>query len=575
MFDSGELLAFHERISQQDISAAYTVEPKVDGLSVSLEYRDGVFVRGATRGDGITGEDVTENLRTVRSLPLTLPDKLPYLVVRGEIYMPKEQFLRVVARQETEGEPPFKNPRNAAAGSLRQKYAAVAAGRGLELCVFNLQTAQGKEFETHSESLAYLAKQGFPIVPEWKIVHDGQEMVMCVENIDKKRGEYEFNIDGAVVKVDSLALRESVGSTSKHPRWAIAFKYPPEEKETILRNVVVQVGRTGALTPTAEFDPVELAGTTVSRASLHNQDFINQKNVGIGDTIRVRKAGDIIPEVVEVVQRCEPHIPYLLPKNCPSCGAVTVRDESEAVLRCPNMDCPDQLLRNLIHFASRDAMDIEGMGEAVVKAVVEAGFVHSAADLYRLTAEQLSGLERMGEKSAANLLEALQQSKHRELERLLFALGIRNIGRRAAQLLAKKFGSMQAILQADPEQITSIDGLGQVMAEHVVQFFADAHNREIVAELEGLGLNMTQTEQAQGDKFAGLSFVLTGTLPTLGRKEAQAIIEELGGKAVGSVSAKTSYLVAGEAAGSKLTKAQSLGIPILSEQEFLEMAGRM
>ncbi len=574
VFGQDEIMAFHERILQSNLSPSYTVEPKIDGLSVSLEYREGKFVRGATRGDGTTGEDVTENLRTLRSLPLTLPDKLPYLVVRGEVYMPKKQFLRLVDKQQEEGETPFKNPRNAAAGSLRQKYASVAAKRGLELCIFNLQTIEGKNFELHSQSLKYLKEQGFPVVTGWQTAKSVNDLLILVENIDQQRGSYDFNIDGAVIKLDNLSLRSLVGSTSKYPRWAIAYKYPPEEKQTILRSVEVQVGRTGVLTPTAEFDPVELGGTTVSRASLHNQDFIDQKNVGIGDTIVVRKAGDIIPEVVEVVERCKPHTPYTLPNYCPSCNSAVVRDSGEAALRCSNMDCPAQLLRNLIHFASRDAMDIEGLGEAVVTAVVEAGFVHSAADLYRLTAEQLSGLERMGQKSAENLLNALQSSKERELWRLIFALGIRNIGQRAAKLLEKRFGSMQGVMSATAEEITDVDGMGEVMAQHVVSFFEEEHNKNLLAELELLGLNMVGNTQQSADVFAGLTFVITGTLPTLERKEAQAIIEELGGRATGSVSKKTSYLVAGEAAGSKLNKARELDIKIISEQELLKMAGR-
>jgi len=573
VFEEEALVDFDSKVRETVSDPEYTVEPKIDGLSVALEYRDGVFVQGATRGDGVTGEDVSENLRTIRAVPLTLPDKLPRLIVRGEVYMPVESFLRVIKEQEDAGEKTFKNPRNAAAGSLRQKNAAIAAKRGLDLFIFNVQLVEGMEFSSHSQSLDYLKSQGFHVVPSYKVVQNGQQAVEEVQNIGKRRKDYPFNIDGAVVKVNSFTQRDELGTTAKYPKWAVAFKYPPEEKETVLREVVVQVGRTGVLTPTAVFDPVELAGTTVSRATMHNQDFIDQKGISIGDTIVVRKAGDIIPEVVTVARHTEGGSVYKLPQFCPSCGAKTTRDEDEAALRCPNIDCPAQLLRTLTHFASRDAMDIEGLGEAVVTLLVDAGLVKSPADLYTLKAEEIAGLERMGAKSAENLLAALAKSKENELSRLLYGLGIRNIGQKAAQQLAAHFGSMEALAAADVEDLTRIEGMGGIMAQRVVAFFANRGNRELVARLKELGLNMEEHVESKGDTFAGMTFVLTGTLPTLKRSQAKEIIEKLGGKVSGSVSAKTNYVVAGEEAGSKLTKAQQLGITIWDEETLLKMAG--
>jgi len=571
VFDEQALLDFDLKVRETEPAPEYTVEPKIDGLSVALEYRGGVFVRGATRGDGITGEDVSENLRTVRAIPLSLPEKLPHLIVRGEIYMPVESFLRVLREQEDAGEKPFKNPRNAAAGSLRQKNAAVAARRGLDIFVFNVQLAEGIELTTHSQSLDYLKTQGFHVIPSYRVVHSGQEAVDDVRAIGERRSSYPFNIDGAVVKVNSFALRDQLGSTAKYPKWAVAFKYPPEEKETVLRDIVVQVGRTGALTPTAVFDPVELAGTTVSRATLHNQDFIDQKGVSIGDSIIVRKAGEIIPEVVSVSRHAPGGQPFRLPQTCPSCGAATVRDEDEAVLRCPNIDCPAQLQRTLTHFASRDAMDIEGLGESAVASLTEAGLVRSPADLYTLQAQDVAALDRMGAKSAENLLHALEASKANELSRLLYALGIRNIGQKAAQVLAAHFRTMDALAAADAETITQVEGIGGIMAQRVVDFFRNESNRALVERLRSLGLNFEEHVQAKGDRFAGKTFVLTGTLPTLRRQQAAELIEGQGGKVSGSVSAKTSYVLAGEDPGSELTKAQSLGVPVLDEETFLQM----
>ena len=571
VFDEEALVDFDRRVRETVQNPTYTVEPKIDGLSVALEYRDGVFWQGATRGDGITGEDVSENLRTVRSIPLVLPDKLPRLIVRGEVYMPVESFLRVLREQEDAGEKPFKNPRNAAAGSLRQKNAAVAAKRGLDIFVFNVQLAEGITFTSHSQSLDYLKSQGFRVIPSYRLVQNGDGAVEEVRAIGQQRNSYPFNIDGAVVKVNDFTQREELGSTAKYPRWAVAFKYPPEEKETVLREIVVQVGRTGALTPTAVFDPVELAGTTVSRATLHNQDFIDQKGVSIGDTIVVRKAGDIIPEVVSVAKHAEGGVVFRLPDFCPSCGAPTVRDEDEAVLRCPNIDCPAQLLRTLTHFASRDAMDVEGLGEAVVTALVEAGLVKSPADLYTLQVADIAALDRMGQKSAQNLCDALEKSRKNELSRLLFGLGIRNIGQKAAQQLAAHFVTMDALMAAGEEEITSIEGMGGIMARRVASFFANPANRELVERLKALGLNMTEHVEVRGSGLAGKTFVLTGTLPTLKRNEAKALIEKQGGKVSGSVSSKTTYVVAGEDPGSKLTKAQQLGITVLDEAALLQL----
>ncbi|MBR5558688.1 MAG: NAD-dependent DNA ligase LigA [Oscillospiraceae bacterium] len=571
VFDEEALIDFDRKVRETVEHPEYTVEPKIDGLSVALEYRDGIFVQGATRGDGITGEDVSENLRTIRSIPLVLPKKLPRLIVRGEVYMPVESFMRVLREQEDAGEKPFKNPRNAAAGSLRQKNAAVAAKRGLDIFIFNVQLIEGKEFETHSQSLDYLKELGFHVVPSYTVVKNGADAVEEIRRIGQNRSSYPFNIDGAVVKVNDFTQREELGTTTKYPKWAVAFKYPPEEKETILRDVVVQVGRTGALTPTAVFDPVELAGTTVSRATLHNQDFIDQKGVAIGDTIVVRKAGDIIPEVV-TVSRHNGESTYQLPQYCPSCGAKTTRDEDEAVLRCPNIDCPAQLLRTLTHYASRDAMDIEGLGEAVVTLLVDTGLVKSPADLYNLKAEDIAGLDRMGAKSAENLLNALKKSKQNELSRLIFGLGIRNIGQKAAQQLAAHFITMDELSSATVDAITQIEGMGNIMAQRVVAFFENESNLNLIGKLKELGLNMQEHVQQKGDTFAGMTFVLTGTLPTLKRSQAKEIIEKLGGKVSGSVSAKTNYVVAGEEAGSKLTKAQQLGITIWDEETLLKMA---
>ncbi len=572
VFSTDEVLLFdgrvRERLAGQRIE--YVVEPKIDGLSVSLEYRDGVFVRGSTRGDGFVGEDVTENLRTIRSIPKALPERLPFLEVRGEVYLPLESFSRIVAQQELNDERPFKNPRNAAAGSLRQKDPRVTAKRMLDILVFNIQRLEGKAVSSHTESLDFLRSLGFHTIPNYHAVDTIEQAVAEIAEIGERRGENPYDIDGAVVKVNAFAQREALGSTAKFPRWAVAYKYPPEEKSSTLLDIEVKVGRTGALTPTAVFEPITLAGTTVSRAVLHNQDFIDEKQIAIGDVILVRKAGEIIPEVLSVVTRSGNPV-YRLPDRCPSCGHPVSRDGDDAAIRCQNLACPAQLLRNLIHFASRDAMDIEGLGQAVVELLVSQGLVSSPIDLYRLEAEQLSTLERLGEKSAANLIAAIERSKENDLARLLFGLGIRNIGQKASQLLARRFGSMEALLAADREALIAIDSFGAVMADSLLSFFAQEENRAMLEALRALGVNMLCRDIPASDRLAGLSFVLTGTLPTLSRADATALIEGQGGKVTGSVSKKTSYVVAGEEAGSKLTRAQTLGVPVLDEAGLLSM----
>ncbi|MCI8648542.1 MAG: NAD-dependent DNA ligase LigA [Anaerotruncus sp.] len=571
VFGVEELRAFDTRVRETIPNPIYIVEPKIDGLSVSLEYRNGAFVRGSTRGDGIIGEDVSENLKTVGSIPMQLRQPVEFLEVRGEVYMPRSSFDRVVARQLENEEEPFKNPRNAAAGSLRQKDSRITAQRGLDIFVFNIQQLEGQTLDGHKQSLEFLEEQGFKVIPSYKAFHDIEDAIREIDKIGEQRYQFPFDIDGAVIKVDDFAQREQLGATSKFPRWAVAFKYPPEQKETRLLDITIQVGRTGALTPTAVFEPITLAGTTVSRAVLHNQDFINEKNIAIGDVIVVRKAGDIIPEVVTVAQHQEGKPPYQIPQICPSCGSVAEREEGEAVLRCVNMACPAQVARNLVHFASRDAMDIDGLGPAIVHQLLDAKLVQSTADLYMLTIEQLAGLERMGKRSAANLIKALEKSKQQDLSRLLFALGIRGIGARASQLLAQRFGDMDGILNAPAQEIASIEGYGEIMAQSVVDFFSLEANRALVERLRELGLNLRCESAPAGDILMGKTFVLTGTLPTMARSEAKALIEAAGGKVSGSVSKKTSYVVAGEEAGSKLTKANELGITILTEAELLEM----
>lgn len=570
VFSDEEVVDFDRRVREVVSDPIYVVEPKIDGLSVSLEYRDGVLVRGSTRGDGFVGEDVTENIRTIRSVPLRLKRDIPFVEVRGEVYMPVASFEKVVAQQELKEEKPFKNPRNAAAGSLRQKNPKITAQRGLDIFVFNLQQIEGVQVSGHKESLDLLKELGFQVSPSYLAVDTIEKAIEEIRAIGQRRGEYSFDIDGAVVKVDSLAQREMLGATAKFPKWAVAFKYPPEEKITTLLDVEVKVGRTGALTPTAVFEPIQLAGTTVSRAVLHNQDFIDEKQIAVGDKIIVRKAGDIIPEVVAVAEHCG-NPTYQLPEYCPSCHTKVVREEGEAAIYCPNIECPAQLMRNLIHFASRNAMDIDGMGPAVLEGLVNAGWVHSPADLYDLTEEQIASLERMGKKSASNLMNALEKSKQNDLSKVIFALGIPEVGEKTAAELASAFGSMEKLSWATLEQLTALDGFGEVVAQNIVSFFLEERNRVQVERLAKAGVNMESTKVKAGDTFEGKTFVLTGTLPTLKRNEAKELIESLGGKVSSSVSKKTDYVVAGEEAGSKLTKANELGITILTEEQLLQM----
>ena len=574
-FSFEELREFDARVREAGVEPQYVVEEKIDGLSVSLEYQDGRFVRGSTRGDGLVGEDVTENLATIRAIPKTLPPGAPeFLEVRGEVYMPHDAFFALKEEQELQDKVPFKNPRNAAAGSLRQKDAKITAARGLSIFVFNLQQVRGRSFARHSETLDFIKQMGFPVSPRYRVFTSIEDALKEIEAIGQMRGTLAYDIDGAVIKVDDLAAREALGSTNKFPRWAIAFKYPPEVKETVVREVEVSVGRTGVLTPTAVFDPVFLAGTSVSRASLHNEDIIRSLDLRIGDTIRVRKAGDIIPEVIGVARHGDGTEPYRMPDTCPSCGAPVVHLQDEAALRCVNPECPAQSLRNLIHFASRNAMAIDGLGEAVAVQLTERGFVHTVADLYSLTKEQLLQLDKFKDKSAQNLLDAIEASKQNNLDKLVFGLGIRNIGDKAAAQLAEHFGAMQALAAANGEEIAAIDGIGAVMAQSVTEFFARSGTADLLARLQAAGVNMEWHGEKKGTALAGMTLVVTGTLPHLSRQEAEVLIVQNGGKASGSVSKKTSYVVAGEAAGSKLTKAQTLGIPILDEAGLYRLIGQ-
>ena len=572
VFSYEELFEFDERVRSVIEKPEYVVEPKIDGLSVSLEYRNGVFVRGSTRGDGFVGEDVTHNLMTINSIPkrINCPE-VSYLELRGEVYISKDTFRKLVDAQEIVGERPFKNPRNAAAGSLRQKDPKISAKRGLDIFIFNIQQCEGKTFTTHSETLDFVKELGFPVSVSYNRYKNISDAVDNIKFTGENRENYNFDIDGAVIKVNSLADREILGATAKYPKWAVAFKYPPEEKITTLLNIEVQVGRTGAITPTAVFEPIQLAGTVVSRAVLHNQDFIDAKDINIGDKIIVRKAGEIIPEVVALAEKGPNPGTFRLPEYCPACGTKAVREDDEAVLRCPNPDCPAQLLRNLIHFASRDAMDIDGMGPAVLTMLVDRGIIKSQADIYSLKPEDISSAERMGEKSAANLMASIEKSKKAGLSRLLFALGIRNIGQKAADALAQNFGTMDAVMTASSEDISAIDGFGDVMAKSLIEYFSLPQSKKLIEKLKEHGVLMEAEKKVVSDKLHGFTFVLTGTLPTMSRDEASAIIIASGGKVASSVSKKTDYVLAGEKAGSKLNKAESLGIKIIDENEFMEM----
>lgn len=572
VFDFEELRAFDQRVRGVEPHVSYSVEPKVDGLSVALEYQDGLFVRGATRGDGLVGEDVTENLKTVKSIPLRIPGVKGTLIVRGEVYMPKKVFHALNEERERRGEALFANPRNAAAGSLRQLDPKVAASRRLDIAVFNIQWAENEDFHSHTESLNYLADKGFKVIPH-VICSTIGEAVEQVTAIGEGREKYPFDIDGAVIKVDDLAQRQALGSTAKFPRWAAAYKYPPEVKPSKVLDIVIQVGRTGVLTPKAVLEPVRLAGTTVTNATLHNQDFIAEKDIRIGDTVLVRKAGEIIPEVLSVVmdKRPEGTVPYRFPEVCPECGAPVERDEDGAHIRCTGAECPAQLLRTLAHFASRDAMDIEGLGIAVVENLVGAGLVKTPGDLYFLKEEDVAALERMGNKSAQNLLAAIEKSKGQDLSRLIYAFGIRQVGQKTGKILAARFGSLDALQAATVEQLTAVEDIGEITARSIVDWFHSPQSLHLIARLKQAGVNMKAEEKGEDQRFAGKIFVLTGTLERFTRDEATRMIEDRGGKASGSVSKKTTYVVAGEAAGSKLRKAQELGVPVLTEEEFLHL----
>ena len=572
VFDFDELRAFDQRVRGVEPKVSYSVEPKVDGLSVALEYQDGQFVRGATRGDGLVGEDVTENLKTVKSIPLSIPDVPGTLIVRGEVYMPKKVFHALNEEREKRGEALFANPRNAAAGSLRQLDPKIAAQRRLDIAVFNIQWAENEDFHSHTQGINYLADKGFKVIPHVSC-STIEEAVAQVQAIGEGRESYPFDIDGAVIKVDDLAQRQTLGSTAKFPRWAAAYKYPPEVKPSRLTDIVIQVGRTGVLTPKAVLEPVRLAGTTVTNATLHNQDFITEKDIRIGDTVLVRKAGEIIPEVLSVVmdKRPDDAVPYRFPEVCPECGAPVARDEDGAHIRCTGAECPAQLLRNLAHFASRDAMDIEGLGIAVVENLVKAGLVKTPGDLYFLREEDVAELERMGKKSAQNLLSAIEKSKSQDLSRLLFAFGIRQVGQKAGKILAQRFGSLDNLQAATVEELTQVDDIGAITAQSIVDWFASPQSQHLIARLKEAGVNMQAEQKGEDQRFAGKTFVLTGTLDRFTRAEATKMIEDRGGKAAGSVSKKTTYVVAGEAAGSKLRKAQELGVPVLTQEEFLAL----
>ena len=572
VFDGDEVKGFLSKVLETLPRAEYSVEPKVDGLSVALEYRDGQFYQGATRGDGRVGEDVTGNLRTVRSIPKNLPEKLPRLIVLGEVYMARSVFDRINEELELEGKPLLANPRNAAAGSLRQKDPKVCAKRQLDIAVFNLQLVEGRSFATHSETLDYLREQGFPVIPH-TVLRDPEEILEQIQKLGDNRMDFPYDIDGAVVKLNDLSDRSILGSTAKCPKWAVAYKYPPEQKESRVADIVVQVGRTGVLTPKAVLEPVRLAGTTVTNATLHNQDYITEKDIRIGDTVVVQKAGEIIPEIVSVVKEKRPEgtKPYHLPDKCPVCGAAVLRDPDGAAVRCTGAECPAQLLRNMIHFASRDAMDIDGVGPAVLQQLIESGLVSNPADLYDLRAEQLKGLDRIGKKSAQNAVDAIARSKENDLWRLIFALGIRQVGAKAAKILATHFGSMDGLRRATAEELTEIDDVGAVTADYITHWMQSDQAADLLARLQKAGVNMECHQELVDRRFAGMTFVLTGALTRFTREEAGEMIELRGGKVSSSVSKKTTYVVAGENAGSKLKKAGELGVSVLSEEEFLAL----
>ena len=572
VFSVEELTDFLQKVASECSDAAFSVEPKIDGLSVALEYVDGQFVRGATRGDGNVGEDVTENLKTIRAIPMTIPNSAGRLIVRGEVYMPKKSFEKLNQRQELEGKPLFANPRNAAAGSLRQLDPKVAAQRGLDILIFNIQLCEETEFSTHGETLDYLKDRRFKVIP-YAVLGETDSVVEEVMRINERREQYSFDIDGAVIKLNNLSDRARLGATAKFPRWAAAYKYPPEIKPTVVEDIIVQVGRTGVLTPKAVVRPVRLAGTTVTNATLHNQDFISQRDIRVGDTVLIRKAGEIIPEILEVdlSKRPAESVPYTLPACCPVCGAETERDDDGAFLRCTGIECPAQVIRNIAHFTSRDAMDIEGLGAAIVEALTEHDLIKSPADIYYLTLDEVKSLWKSGETAAKKLLAAIENSKQQDLSRLIYALGIRQVGEKTGKVLARHFGTMDALANATLEELTEVADVGAVTAANIHSWFRKEQSLHLLQRLRDAGVNFESKAAVTDSRFAGMTFVLTGALSKFTRDEATAQIERFGGKAAGSVSKKTSYVVVGENAGSKEKKARELGIPILSEDEFLEM----
>ncbi|MBE6986001.1 MAG: NAD-dependent DNA ligase LigA [Ruminococcaceae bacterium] len=572
VFSPEELGEFLEKTLESYPDSEFSIEPKIDGLSVALEYENGRFVRGATRGDGQVGEDVTENLKTIRSIPMMLEGAPERLIVRGEVFMPKKSFEALNERQEAEGKPLFANPRNAAAGSLRQLDPKIAAKRGLDIYIFNIQLAEGVEFSTHEQTLEYLRRLHFKVIP-FALKSKVQDVIDHVLSINETRDQLSCDIDGAVIKVNDLSQREKMGATAKFPRWAAAYKYPPEIKPTVVEDIVVQVGRTGVLTPKAVVKPVRLAGTTVTNATLHNQDFISQRDIRIGDTVRIRKAGEIIPEILDVdlSKRPTDAKPYQLPSVCPVCGARTCRDADGAFTRCTGAECPAQLSRNIAHFVSRDAMDIEGLGSAIVETLIEKGFVRSPADIYYLTLEQMKSLWQKGDTAAKKLLASIEQSKQQDVSRLIYALGIRQVGAKTGKVLAAAFGSLDALMEADVEALTQISDVGEVTAQSIADWFTQSQSRHMIQQLREAGVNFDSKRVISDTRFAGMTFVLTGALQKFTREEATEKIELFGGKASGSVSKKTTYVVVGENAGSKERKARELGIPILSEDDFLNM----
>ena len=572
VFSMVELNEFLAKIHSSEPAAAFSIEPKVDGLSVALEYIDGQFVRGATRGDGNVGEDVTENLRTIRSIPMVIENAPPRLIVRGEVFMPKKSFEKLNLQQEKEGKPLFANPRNAAAGSLRQLDPKIAAKRGLDIYIFNIQLAEGVSFSTHAESLEFLKSLKFKVIPH-KILADIDKINNEIVRIDAEREQMTCDIDGAVIKVDDLSMRDRFGATAKFPRWAAAYKYPPEIKPTVVEDIVVQVGRTGVLTPKAVVRAVRLAGTTVTNATLHNQDFISQRDIRIGDTVMIRKAGEIIPEILEVdfTKRPENTEPYQLPKYCPVCGALVEKDEDGAFLRCTGAECPAQLSRNISHFVSRDAMDIEGLGSAILDTLIEKELIKSPADIYYLELDDIKSLWKSGSTAAKKLLKAIESSKEQDLSRLIYALGIRQVGSKTAKILASVFGNMDALMNASEEELTQVSDVGAITAAYICDWFRQEQSQHMILRLRQAGLNFECKRQISDTRFSGMTFVLTGALSKFTREEATEKIELFGGKASGSVSKKTNYVVVGENAGSKERKARELGIPILSEDDFLAM----